>query len=289
MLKKRVIACLIIKDGIVVQSVNFKRYLPIGRADIAVEFLNNWGIDEIVILDINATLENREPDYRLIEECSGKCFVPLTVGGGIKNLRQIKKLIQHGADKVCINSSALDCNFVESATNVFGDQCIIVSIDAVIGGNGEYKMYSHIERAVTGDDPFKFAREMEKLGAGEIFLNSVDQDGAKTGYDLKLIKKMVECVNMPVIACGGAGKPDHFLKAVELGSASAVAAGNYFHFTEHSVNIVKSMLKNQGMDVRLNNQADYIAHNIDTFGRVAKAPDKELENLLYKRQMKEVI
>lgn len=289
MLKKRVIAALIIKNGIVVQSIGFKRYLPVGSVDVSVEFLNKWGIDEIVLLDIDATTQERKPDFNLITRVSKKGFVPLTVGGGINSLDDIRKLVRCGADKVAINKIALKRpQIIKNGSEVFGNQCIVVSID-VKKKKGGYEVYSDSGRSPTGLNPVKWAKEVEKLGAGEIFLNSIDKDGSKIGYDLKIVKQVSDAVSIPVIACGGAGEPGHFLEAFNKGNASAAAAGNFFHFTEHSPIVVKSFLKNNGLDIRLDTYADYQNINFDFMERAAKRPDSYLEKIRFEYQPEEII
>ena len=171
MLKKRIVASLTVKNGMVVQSIGFNKYLPIGRVDISVEFLNKWGIDEIVLLDIDATNQNRNPNFNMVTEASKKSFVPLTVGGGIKNLEDIRRLIHFGADKISINKVALTSpKIIKEASEVFGNQCIVVSID-VRKNKNRYEVYSDNGKNPTGLNPVKWAKEAEKLGAGEILLN----------------------------------------------------------------------------------------------------------------------
>ncbi|ODS33751.1 MAG: imidazole glycerol phosphate synthase subunit HisF [Candidatus Scalindua rubra] len=285
MLKKRLLASLIVSNGIVVQSIGFKKYLPVGRPHIAVEYLNYWGIDEIVLLDINATLEKREPDYDCILECAKYCFVPLTVGGGIRTVNQIRNVLSAGADKVSINSVFLENpDFISEAAAIFGEQCIVVSID-VYGGS----VYSYKDKKTLNQSPVIFARKAEQCGAGEIFLNSVDRDGSKMGYDLDLIHIVTESVNIPVVACGGAGHPAHFHKALLVENLSGVAAGNYFHFTEHSVIVTKAYLESQKVSTRLNTYADYRDNNIDVNGRRTRKSDEVLQSLRFKDYPQEVI
>lgn len=281
MLKKRIVATLIIKDGIVVQSIGFDKYLPIGNIGICVEFLNKWGIDEIILLDIDKTSQGKGPDFKLITEVSKKIFVPLTVGGGIRNLGDIRKLIHYGADKISINKQALiNAKIIREASNIFGNQCIVVSMDAKFK-NGEYQVYSDNGKNPTGLDPVKWAKEVESLGAGEILLNSIDRDGSKRGYDLKIIKKVSQSVSIPVIACGGAGHPKHFLDVFTKTGALASAAGNFFHFTEHSPITLKSFLVEKGVDVRLDTYANYRGISFMENGRIAKRPESYLDKLRF--------
>ena len=290
MLKKRLIPCLILKDGLIVQSIQFKRYLPIGKAGIAVEFVSNWDVDEIVLIDISATKQERKPDLELIELISKKCFVPLTIGGGIHELETIKDVIRAGADKISINSEALNNPaFITQAADVFGAQCIVVSIDVKVNDKGDYEVVADNGQIWTGKNPPEWAKEVEERGAGEIFLNSVDQDGMKQGYDLELIRQVSDAVRIPVIACGGVGQFEHLVDGVEKGHASAVAAGNIFHYTEHSTIVAKAYLQNKDVPVRLNTAAKYDGFTFDEHGRIQKRDDQDLENIWFERSVKEKI
>lgn len=290
MLKNRLIACLIINNGIVVQSVGFKKYLPVGSPAIAVEFLNSWGVDEIVILDIDKSRLEERPDFELIKTVSGKCFVPLTVGGGIKSCDDIRKLLHSGADKVSLNTTAIqNPDLIKEASDIFGDQCIVISIDVKKNSDGTYHIFN---RNITDTESLslvEFVQTAEKLGAGEILLTSVDQDGKGDGYDTDLIQKVSGQVNLPVIACGGVGSPEHFFQGISQGHASAVAAGNYFHFTEHSVIKAKAYLKQKEAEIRLDTYASYLNASIDKQGRLLKKPDHELETLRFIHHPEEII
>ncbi len=289
MLNKRLIAALIVKEGIVVQSIGFCRYLPVGRPEIAVEWLNNWGIDEIVLLDISATPQKRDPDYAMIERVSRKCFAPLTVGGGIHRVEHIRALLRHGADKIVVNTAAIKGpQLIQEASDVFGNQCVVVSLDVRYKA-GRYEVCGNSGQDPTGKDPVSMAREAQRLGAGEIFLNSIDRDGFKEGYDLKLIRAVVEAVTIPVIACGGVGGPRHFLQGFVEGKATAVAAGNYFHFIQHSPIVAKAYLKKNGIDMRIDTYSQYDGFDFDEMGRICKRDDEYLNNLRFQYQPKEVI
>lgn len=291
MLKKRLVACLIVKDGIVVQSIGFRQYLPVGSVAVAVEFLNKWGIDEIIILDIDATPKKRTPSFHLITEASKKSFVPLTVGGGIQNLDDMKKLIHFGADKIAINTiSITNPHIISEAAGVFGNQCIVVSIDVKVNEHGGYEVFTQSGRVAAGKDPVTWAEEVEKLGAGEILLTSVDRDGSKRGYDLNIVKAVSNAISIPLIACGGVGHLRHFVEGIEEGGASAVSAGNFFHFTEHSPIIAKEYMRQAGIDVRLDTYANYKDINFDEItARVMKRPDQYLEMLRFEYHPEEVI
>ncbi len=267
MLKPRLIPCIITRGDMVVQSINFKRYLPIGNIKTAIEFFVKWDVDEIVILDITASKENRHPNTELIEWASSECFVPLTVGGGIKTSQDIRDLLNSGADKVCINSAARnDIALVEEASNIFGAQCITVSVD-VIFKDGEYKIYTYENNDILDISLISYIKGLEQKGAGEIFLNSVNRDGSKEGYDIKLIKSVTDNVNIPVIACGGEGKNRHFSEEINYAKCSAVSASNIFQHTEHSTISAKAMLLKDGVEVRLNGDVKYSNFEFDQMGR----------------------
>lgn len=290
MLKKRIIACLIIKSGIVVQSIGFRRYLPVGRPSVAIEFLNSWGVDEIVLLDIDAPAEGRAPNYRLVAEASEYSLVPLTVGGGIRSVNDMRETLRSGADKICINQAAIkNPELIREGAAIFGSQCIIVSMDVRRNDRGEAEIFLDSGRKPSGLDPFQFALKAEQLGAGEFLLNSIDRDGSKKGYDLELVRKLTESVGIPVIICGGVGHPGHFLEGFRAGNVSAVAAANFFHFTEQSVITAKSFLKRSGTDIRLDTYADYSSHRFEEDGRISKRSDEELAELIFEYIPKEVI
>ncbi len=288
MLKKRITATLVVKDGIVVQSIGFKRYLPIGKPAIAIEYLNSWGIDEIIILDISSTVNGRIPDYEMIRNASLKCYVPLTVGGGISDIKHIKELMQCGADKISLNQSALlKPELIKESAEVFGNQCIIVSIDAINTSDG-YRVYDYITQNTLSITPAEMAKKSVELGAGEIFLNSIDRDGSYLGYDKILINSICNQVSVPVIACGGAKNAKDMIDLLQNTSVSAASASNFFHFTEHSVNITKANIISQ-FNVRLETHADYRDSNFDAECRLIKKDDNELEEMLYMKIKKEVI
>ena len=289
MIKKRVTASLIVKNGVIVQSFNFNRYLPIGSLAIAVEHLNNWGIDEIIILDLDATPEKRGPNIQMIHSVSEKCFVPLVVGGGISTISDIRCLIHNGADKVVINKAAInDLGFVRHASTTFGNQCIVISID-VRKKDDQYEIFVDSGETATGLCPIEFARRLEDAGAGEILLNSIDRDGSKTGYDLKLISRVADAVRIPVIACGGVGHPKHIADGIHHTSASAFAVGNYFHFIEHSVVLCKAYLIRHGFDIRLDTRISYDDFEMDDDGRLTKMDDNRLENLRFQHYRQEIL
>jgi cyclase len=289
-LKKRLAATLIIREGIVVQSINFRKYLPVGKPAIAVEFLNEWGIDEIVILDITASKDLTRKKYDFIETVARSCFVPLTVGGGINSIEDIRNLLSLGADKISINSACFsNPNFISTAANIFGSQCIMVSIDVKEKEPSVYRVYNASNDSVLDLNPVSWAKTVESLGAGEIFLNSVDRDGSKKGFDIELINLVAGSVQIPVVACGGAANFNHVLEAFSKTSASGISAANYFHFSEHSVITTKAALLKHGVDIRLNTHANYENNSFDLDFRLKKQPEAVLENLLFEKVEKEVI
>ncbi len=288
MLKKRVIAALVIKDGIVVQSKGFNSYLPIGKPEIAVEFLNQWGIDEIILTDINATKNNREPDYNLVKKIASKCQVPLTVGGGISELNHIKHLMNSGADKISVNQSAINnYKLITDAAKIFGNQCIVVSVDACIK-DGSYKLYNHINKTATDISPFNFSKSMEDYGAGEIIINSVEKDGSYSGYDKKLIDLLCATVTIPIIAIGGAKNANDMIDVLQNTKISGAAAANFFHFNEHSVIITKALI-NKNLPIRIDTEATYMENSVNKNCRLIKKNDLVLENLLFTKIEKEII
>ena len=288
MLKKRITATLVVKDGIVVQSIGFKRYLPIGKPEIAIEYLNSWGIDEIILLDISATANGRIPDFDMIRNASLKCYVPLTVGGGISNVNHIKELMHSGSDKVALNHAAIfQPEFIKNAAEIFGNQCIVVSIDAINTLDG-YRVYDYIAQKALSITPAEMAKKSIELGAGEILINSIDRDGSYLGYDKILINSICNQVSVPVIACGGAKNAKDMIDLLQNTSVSAASASNFFHFTEHSVNITKANIISH-LNVRLETHADYRDSNFDEECRLIKKNDNELEEMLYMKIEKEVI
>ncbi|MDP2973473.1 MAG: imidazole glycerol phosphate synthase cyclase subunit [Candidatus Diapherotrites archaeon] len=259
MLKKRLIACILMQNGLVVQSINFKKFHIVGRAETAVEFFNNWDVDEIIFLDINATREGRGSMLDVISKAAKKSFIPLTVGGGIRKVVDITSALNAGADKVCVNSEALlRHGFITEAADVFGSQCIVVSIDAKLNKDGKHEVFYDGGTKAAGKSPLQWAKQAELLGAGEIFLNSIDRDGSKQGYDLDLIRQVRDAVSIPVIACGGVGKVQDFAPGIIKGHADAVAAANIFQYFEHSTILAKAALLKAGVDVRMATEATYM-------------------------------
>lgn len=272
MQRTRLVGCVVVKDGWVVQSVRFSTYLPVGAPEVTVEYLARWDVDEIFLLDISATHERRPPDLDMVRRVSGRRFVPLTVGGGIRDVSTIERLLRAGADRVSINTAALDGgDFVSKAARRFGAQCIVVSIDVKETGGAPQVLAAGGRRA-TGLDPVTWARRVEELGAGEILLGSIDRDGTKQGYDTRLIRSVAEAVSIPVVALGGVGRMEHFAAAIDQGRAVAAAAANIFHYMEHSVIVAKAHMHAAGVRVRPSAAADYTGSRFGATGRLERKP-----------------
>ncbi len=288
MLKKRIIGVVIVKDGIAVQSIGFNSYLPIGKPQVLVEFLNEWGIDEIVLLDISATKNGNKPNYSLISSVSERCFVPLTIGGGISKTSHIHKLMQFGADKVCLNNAIINkMNFVKEAVRIFGSQCIVASLD-IKTFNNKYKIYDYVKNRILENDLLDFLNDLKLYGVGEIFLNSVDLDGSKKGFDLSLISYVKANVNIPVICCGGAGKPEHLIQVIKNTDVYGIAAANLFSFFEHSVTITKSNIMKE-FEIRNDLTYNYQDFSFFENGRIKKKSDAVLDRMLYEKIEEELI
>lgn len=276
MLKKRLVACLLLREGLIVQSFGFNRYLPLGKPKFAVEFLVKWDVDEIVLLDMSASGRGRRPDTGLLEMLSDYCYVPLTVGGGIKSVDDVRQVIRAGADKVCVNTHALSTpELITAIADNFGSQCAVVSMDCRRNAAGGYEVFAEGGRVATGLSPMEWAKRSEELGAGEIFLNSIDRDGSRQGYDVELIRSVADAVGIPVICCGGVGHMEDFAEGFEAG-ASAVAAANIFQHMEHSTILAKAHLVASGVDVRLDSQAKYEAREFDENGRLTMLSNERL-------------
>jgi cyclase len=231
MLKTRVIPCLLLKGQGLVKTVKFKNPKYVGDPMNAVKIFNEKEVDELALLDIDATVGGKRPQIKLISEIASECFMPLSYGGGLRHLDDLKTIFNLGVEKVVINSYAIENPaFVEEAAELYGSQSIVVAIDVKKNLSGDYGVFTQGGKRKTNLHPIEHAMEMERLGAGEIFLNSIDRDGTMDGYDIELIKKVTQSVSIPVIACGGAGKIEDFVEAVKKGGASAVAAGSMFVF-----------------------------------------------------------
>ncbi|MEJ0074023.1 MAG: imidazole glycerol phosphate synthase subunit HisF [Alphaproteobacteria bacterium] len=248
--KVRVIPCLDVKDGRVVKGVNFVNLRDAGDPVEAAIAYDAAGADELTFLDITASHENRETIFDVVTRTAEACFMPLTVGGGVRTVEDIRKLLKCGADKVSINTAAVTNRaFVKEAAEKFGDQCIVVAIDAKRVG-GHWEIFTHGGRNPTGIDAVEYAREVASLGAGEILLTSMDRDGTKTGYDVPLTRAIADAVTVPVIASGGVGNLDHMVEGIRDGHATAVLAASIFHFGEYTVGQAKDYMAQAGLPMR---------------------------------------
>jgi cyclase len=255
-LKIRNIPCLDVKDGRVVKGINFVDLVDAGDPVAAAAAYDAAGADELCFLDITASHENRDTIFHIVEATAERCFMPLTVGGGVRTVEDIRKLLEAGADKVSINTAAVfNRQFVEEASQKFGAQCIVVAIDAKrVSGEGEpprWEIFTHGGRKPTGIDAIEYAREVVALGAGEILLTSMDRDGTKAGFDLGLTRAIADAVSVPVIASGGVGNLDHLVDGVAEGHASAVLAASIFHFGTYSIGEAKRHMANAGLAMRM--------------------------------------
>ncbi|MFW2421377.1 MAG: imidazole glycerol phosphate synthase subunit HisF [Porticoccaceae bacterium] len=253
-LAKRIIPCLDVENGRVVKGVQFVDIRDAGDpVEVAIRY-NQQGADEITFLDITASHENRDTMIHTVERMAASVFIPLTVGGGVRELQDIRNLLNAGADKVSINSAAVyNPDFVHAAAERFGSQCIVVAIDAKQVAEGDqprWEIFTHGGRKPTGIDAIEWAVKMTDFGAGEILLTSMDRDGTKNGFDLELTRRISDAVDVPVIASGGVGNLQHLADGVTLGKADAVLAASIFHFGEHTVPEAKAFMREAGIEVR---------------------------------------
>jgi imidazole glycerol-phosphate synthase subunit HisF len=256
MFKVRVIPCLDVKDGRVVKGINFVNLRDAGDPVEAAVAYDAAGADELCFLDITASHEKRETIYDVVTRTAEACFMPLTVGGGVRTVDDIRRLLTCGADKVSINTAAVNRRaFVKEAAKKFGDQCIVVAIDAKkvskTGESDRWEIFTHGGRNPTGLDAVAYAKEVVALGAGEILLTSMDRDGTKKGYDIALTRAIADAISVPVIASGGVGNLEHMVEGIRDGHATAVLAASIFHFGEHSVREAKAYMAKAGLPMRL--------------------------------------
>jgi cyclase len=252
MLKIRVMPTLLFKDFGLVKGIRFDSWRRVGSVMQAIKVYNMREVDELVFLDITATLEERRPDFQTVDEIADECFMPLAVGGGVKTPGDVRLLLKVGADKVAINTAAVsNPDLIRCVAGEFGSQCVVISIDAKRVSENQWEVMTCSGTRHTGIDPVSWAQQVEALGAGEILLTSVDRDGTMTGYDIELIRRVNEVVSVPVIASGGARNYQDMAEALSEGKASAVAAASIFHFTEQTPLEAKRYLHERGFDVRL--------------------------------------
>ena len=252
MLKNRIIPCLDVKNGRVVKGINFVDLKDAGDPVEQAKIYSDGGADEICFLDITASNENRDTIYDVVKETSKKCFVPLTVGGGVRSVEDINKLLNCGADKVSINTAAVqNAEVVVESSKKFGSQCIVVAIDAKNVGDNKFQVFTHGGRKSTGIDAVEWAKQMTDYGAGEILVTSMDRDGTKKGFDVSLTKAVSSSVSVPVVASGGVGSVEHFSEGVKYGGASAVLAASVFHFGQIRISEVKANMAASGLSVRI--------------------------------------
>ena len=250
MLKKRIIPCLDVNEGRVVKGINFEDLIDAGDPVEQAKFYFEEGADELCFLDINASHENRDTIYDMVQKVAKVCFIPFTVGGGVKKTEDVRNLLLSGADKVTINSAAVkNPELVQEASKKFGNQCIVVAIDAKKNGKN-YEIFINGGRVATGIDALDWAKKMQYLGAGEILLTSMDRDGTKSGYDLELVNLISSNLNIPVIAYGGVGNLEHLAEGVKAG-ADAILAASIFHFKQYSIKEAKDYLAKKDIEIRI--------------------------------------
>ena len=248
----RIIPCLDVDNGRVVKGVNFVDLIDAGDPVEQAKFYYEGGADEICFLDITASHEKRKAMLEVIKKTTQNCFIPITVGGGVSNLEDINNLLLSGADKVSINTAAVkNMNFIKEASKKFGAQCIVVAVDAKKVSEEKWEIFTHGGRNKTGIDAIEYAKTAQENGAGEILLTSMDKDGTKSGYDLRLLKEITSSLSIPVIASGGVGNLEHLYEGVKKGGASALLAASIFHFGELTIREVKDYLKSKNISVRL--------------------------------------
>ena len=251
-IKIRVMPTMLFKEMGLVKGIAFDSWRRVGGAMQAVKVYNLREVDELVFLDITATRDGRSPDFETVDELADECFMPLAVGGGVRSVDDVRRLLQVGADKIVLNTAAIETpDLIRQIARRFGAQCVVVSIDVRRHDNGRYEAFTHSGTRPAGLDPVEFARQAETLGAGEILITSIERDGTMAGYDLELIRQLSEAVSIPVIASGGAGNYEHMAQALREGKASAVAAASIFHFTHQTPLEAKDYLKGQGFKVRV--------------------------------------
>ena len=252
MLKKRIIPCLDVDNGRVVKGVNFIDLIDAGDPVEQAKLYNSEGADELCFLDITASSDNRQTLLNTVKKTAENCFIPLTVGGGVRNLEDVKKLLHAGADKVSINTSAvLNREFVKQAAEKYGSSTIVIAVDAKNISDNKWEVFTHGGREATGIDAIEYSQEVANLGAGEILLTSMDRDGTKLGFDVDLLKRITSKIYIPVIASGGVGTLEHFSQGILQGGANSVLAASVFHFGQLKIQDVKRYLADKNIPVRI--------------------------------------
>ena len=252
MLKKRIIPCLDVDNGRVVKGVNFIDLIDAGDPVEQAKLYNSEGADELCFLDITASSDNRQTLLNTVKKTAENCFIPLTVGGGVRNLEDVKKLLHAGADKVSINTSAvLNREFVKQAAEKYGSSTIVIAVDAKNISDNKWEVFTHGGREATGIDAIEYCQEVASLGAGEILLTSMDRDGTKLGFDVDLLKRITSKIHIPVIASGGVGTLEHFSQGILQGGANSVLAASVFHFGQLKIQDVKRYLADKNIPVRI--------------------------------------
>ena len=251
-LAKRIIPCLDVTNGRVVKGVNFVELRDAGDPVEIARRYDDQGADELTFLDITATSDGRDLILHIIEAVASQVFIPLTVGGGVRTVDDVRRLLNAGADKISVNSTAVaNPQMVQDAAHKFGSQCIVVAIDAKKSGDGKWEVFTHGGRKPTGLDVVEWAKKMESIGVGEVLLTSMDRDGTKSGFDLELTRAVSDAVSIPVIASGGVGGLQDLADGIKLGKADAVLAASIFHYGQHTVQEAKRFMSEQGIPMRL--------------------------------------
>ncbi|MEQ8284623.1 HisA/HisF-related TIM barrel protein [Thalassospira sp.] len=289
MLKNRLIAVILVKDGLAVQSIGFNRYLPVGNPVITAEYFYRWGADEILLVDISARHHGNGPDFNLIQRIAGQIFVPLGYAGGIRNADDAIRAVHDGADKVAINQHALDRpQLIAETAVVLGQQAVIGAMDIVTDRTGSYTIRDK-DGSIAPFSPEEHIEQLQEFGAGELLINSVDRDGRRNGYDLSLLKILAKRANVPVIAMGGAGQPLDIANVLAIGGVSAAAIGNMLHYTEHSLFLIRSMLLESDAQLRQDLPISYNRSCLSERGRLRKYTEDSLKQARFIHPAEEVI
>jgi cyclase len=283
MLKQRLSAVIAVRNSWVVQSIGFRRFLPVGDAGIVAENFNRWGADEILLLDISPDRHARGPDMELIRAVASRTLTPLAYGGGIRSVEDVRRAIREGGDKVVINTAACEnLAIIEEGAATFGAQCMVVALDVGRDADGRPVLYADSgRRSLEGRAPAEFARQAEQAGAGEILVNAIHRDGTRSGYDVALLAEIAAAVRSPVIACGGAGTPSDMAEALRVPGVGSAAVGNILHYTEHAIAVAKAALADGGSLMRYDTYADYRGRRFDSQGRIDRLTDSQLQELYF--------